>query len=120
MLTIGKRYYFDAAHSLPGHPKCNPLHGHTWTLDISIRSNQDYFEVLENNNDMLMDFHVLNDLVKKVLGTYDHHDLNEKAKMPTCENLIHQLWKDLTAELPEGYSIASLRLQEGQGGWAEL
>ena len=121
MLTIGKRYYFDAAHSLPGHPKCNPCHGHTWKLDVTVQYRScDYHEILNKNKGMLMDFHILNDIVKRVLDKYDHHNLNDQLEMPTCENLIGKLWIDLTKELPEGYAVAGLKLQEGQGGWCEL
>jgi len=122
MLTVSKQYTFDAAHSLPGHPKCNPLHGHTWTLEVEIccgplRSLEKW---LVDHNGMLMDFHTLNEIVRKILENYDHSSLNRQVSMPTCENLIIQLCKEIDHQLPDDLRVYSLRLQEGAGGWCTL
>jgi len=32
---------FSASHVVPGHPRCGRLHGHRWTIEVSIPAGQD-------------------------------------------------------------------------------
>jgi 6-pyruvoyltetrahydropterin/6-carboxytetrahydropterin synthase len=62
---------------------------------------------------MGIDFRTVKDAVKKVLGTLDHHDLNEHPDFqtvnPSSENIavyiFNSLQKDLSAERYGVYSV---------------
>jgi len=56
---------FCAAHFLIGHERCGRIHGHNWSLTVSI-------EGLENEHGMIIDFSVLKSAVRKILEKYDH------------------------------------------------
>ena len=112
-MRIGKTYHFDAAHYLPEHPKCGVMHGHTYHVTVTLygEPNQDGF---------IMDFGQLDKIVKSELDELDHDVLNKHLSNPTCELLARYL-KDLLLHrleplMPKGLAI---RVQEGDGGWAE-
>lgn len=110
-MTIGKKYRFDAAHFLPGHPKCGVLHGHTWTITIELE------EVLPDPNiDLLLDFHDLDVMVNLALHRLDHAVLNNipGLEYPTCERVAR--WIKARINFPNMRTIVIV--QEGGGGYA--
>lgn len=116
-MWIGKTFTFEAAHHLPGHPKCGKVHGHTYKLTVSIKG--------EPIKGMVVDFSILKEVVMKEVGELDHTDLNLIDPFPTVETLVSIIlkklvgaltWKDLPLYLIRGVRV---RLQEGEGGWAE-
>ena len=90
-ITIGKSFTFDGAHFLPGHPKlCKYLHGHQWTLEVSVKKR------IDRDTGMVMDFGDLKEIVKKhIIDELDHNLLNDILVMPTAENLIVWVWERL-------------------------
>ena len=113
-MIIGKRFYFDAAHNLPGHSgKCKNIHGHTYTLDVEV------FGQIDTETRMLMDLHKLDEIVTEVLNIFDHKDLNLLTDFTTCENLARILKKHISEALPDGILLQEIKLQEGKGGWAK-
>jgi len=72
MYSITKTFKFDAAHRLftmPEGHKCSCIHGHSWTVRVSI--NVDTILYLENPN-MLIDFGVLKLFQKHLDAKFDH------------------------------------------------
>ena len=93
MYQITKKYFFNAAHSLPSLPegnKCYNLHGHNYTLEICLES--DWLD----DHGMIVDFTdidwVVNPLIKKV----DHSNLNDLFDFPTTsENLAKWFYETI-------------------------
>lgn len=107
-MKIGKEFKFDAGHHLPNYQgKCNRPHGHTWKVTVTKRG------TVEESSGMVMDFNDLNDLVKPIIEELDHAYLNAIVPNPTCENIASYIADRLGGEF-------SVRVQEGEGGWAEM
>lgn len=59
---------FDAAHLLPGHPKCGRLHGHTYALHAVVRGPM-------SRSGFIMDFGEVKGALKRIADRLDHHVL---------------------------------------------
>jgi 6-pyruvoyltetrahydropterin/6-carboxytetrahydropterin synthase len=118
MITVTKRFKFEAAHFLPGYDgDCCRIHGHSYKLEITVvRSTLD--------NDMVIDFKTLNQLVKyHIINRWDHYCLNElqefKEERPTAENMVTIVYSILEKELPEKIKLKAIRLWETEDSYAE-
>jgi 6-pyruvoyltetrahydropterin/6-carboxytetrahydropterin synthase len=99
IMTIYKIFRFDAAHYLPNVPadhKCGGMHGHTYTLKVSVSGKPSIY------TGWIMDFSELKGIVEPWVNLLDHHVLNdiEGLENPTAEILCLWLWKNLKPELP--------------------
>jgi len=111
-VIVGKTYYFDAAHFLPGHPKCGEVHGHTWTIEVQLEGKL-------NDQGMVLDFGILDTKVRSILKDFDHTLLNNLLDCPTCEVLATQIRIALTHPIRDSeVKLYSVKVQEGKGGWA--
>jgi 6-pyruvoyltetrahydropterin/6-carboxytetrahydropterin synthase len=117
-IRLGRSYTFDAAHFLPGHPKCGALHGHTWTVTVFVDGMM--------KGDMVIDFHSLNEMVRDILKAYDHTNLNRLLHSPTVENITNLICSSLIGRIKEKGEIhdniegVGVEVQEGDGGWASI
>lgn len=85
MYTLRIQRQFSAAHSIPGHPKCQALHGHTWKVEIALRGDT------LNGLGFLVDFGEVKVWLDEVLP--DHQHLNDTFDFsPTAENLSRWLY----------------------------
>ncbi len=88
-MIISKQFEFEAAHKLPDiecYGKCSQMHGHTYKLIIEIDGAVNQFGWVVN-------FKTLKAIViDKVINILDHSYLNELIELPTAENII--LWID--------------------------
>ena len=85
---------FEAAHRLVDYPgKCNRLHGHSWTVEMSVIGNK------LDKIGMVADFKTLKAMLMEVLDAMDHQYLNEleafKKINPTAENLAQYIYNTL-------------------------
>lgn len=119
MYRIRKSFTFHAAHQLNGLPdghQCARLHGHTYTIDVTVRADQ----VAEPG--WITDFANLA-FVKEFLDTRcDHRFLNDEFPdiNPTAENLaarLFRLFEGTVAHL--GGELESVRVHETPTAWAE-
>lgn len=104
-IEIYKQYTFDSAHYLtkvPADHPCSNVHGHTYTLIITLQG-------LVDQRGFVLDYHEMDAVIKPVIAKYDHKLLNEFVENPTCENLIMQFYKELQT-LP----LMQLELKETQ------
>jgi len=117
MLTVCKRFTFEAAHSLPDYPgSCADRHGHSYKLFIEVRGGTD--ECLESYPGMVIDFRELTRIVKKeVLSVVDHCDLNDIVAISTAENLVEWIRDWLLPYFNE--SLVRIRLYETEDSYAE-
>lgn len=114
-MRIGRTFKFDAAHFLPGHPKCGAVHGHTWKVDVVIEG---YTQTVTG---MVLDFHILKEIVAPIIKEHDHTALNDLYPLPTVENLAKSVCRQIAKDLVGRENVFGVRatIQEGDGGWAE-
>ena len=116
MLDLTRSYTFNAAHRTVNlgltdeenkkmYGKCFNLHGHTYTLDITIRGD------VNPKTSQIVSPHKMDESVAKVLDQFDYQVLNNVKNIennnPTTENLIQTLWKLLKERLMRDQIIVS-------------
>lgn len=71
---------FSACHFLPGHSKCNRLHGHNYAIHLELEGEPD-------KEGIVFDFMILKSAMKDVASTLDHCVLlPKKSKIVTVES----------------------------------
>jgi len=82
-----KIYSFDAAHMLDEHDgKCNNLHGHTYSVHLTISNNQ----LIKKGNDpssqgMVLDFYKMSEFMKIEIEQLDHSFMYNGNNFFECE-----------------------------------
>lgn len=113
MYTITKRFTFSAAHHLTCVPvahKCARNHGHTYTVEVELRS-----EHLRNC--MVLDYGDLSVLGDYIQNHLDHQDLNEVLPFePTAERIAEYLFSWCFAEWDQTVAV---RVMESPTSCAE-
>ena len=94
-LELTVEFEFAAAHRLPLYRgKCFELHGHNYTLLVTVRGKTD------PTSGLLVDFHALEKIVEeKVLARCDHKYLNDFLENPTAEVIVRWAWTELAPHL---------------------
>ena len=112
LITICKKFEFEAAHNLTWHKgKCQNLHGHTYKLEVYMKA-----ERLKDTG-ILMDFGDLKNLVKEnIVDVLDHQNLNNHFDNPTAEIMVTTILKSLN-QLNK--KIFKVRLYETTNSYAE-
>ena len=115
-LMVTKVFTFDYAHKLPGYQgKCANLHGHGSRLEVEVIETEAIKSTYEG---MVMDFSDLKEIVEgKVLRYLDHQYINVFMLIPTAENMVEWIVKELEEEL--GTSLQRVRLYETPDSYAE-
>ena len=122
LALLTKTACFEAAHQLPGHTgKCANLHGHSYTLEVSVRGPIKQAPGASDDG-MVMDFQELSALVQRsVLKPLDHQFLNEVIEVrSTAENLAHWIWDALLAGGLSASLLYRVRLWETATGYVEI
>ena len=109
-MKLGVAEYIDCAHSLPGHPKCGSLHGHTYKVEISDRR-----RAAKRHGRSILP--TLSNLFVKFCARYDHRNFNDFLEYPSVENICELLSNKLRQKLSFTFT---LRVWEGHGKWAEI
>lgn len=145
MLTITRKLEFDAGHRIPDHKsQCRNLHGHRYTLEITLIGN-----VIEqegsSDNGMIMDFSDVKALAKQhLVDVWDHaflvYEKDTKVReflssisdhktviiqqIPTVENLARTAFNILRDAYQDHYGtglrLHKLVLHETPNCWAEI
>src|SRR5215471_9755219 len=68
-MKLGVMEYVDCAHFLPNHPKCGPLHGHTYKVELVVEG--------QPKSGMIIDFGDLKQALREALAPYDHRSWND-------------------------------------------
>ncbi len=115
-MRLTREFKFDAAHNLVGYDgKCAQIHGHTYTLMVTVEGEPD-------NTGMLIDFFYMKKIVEEtVLSRVDHTYLNDLYDQPTVENVA----KDMFARLDEAFkktkvTLYSVKVYEGPNCCVEV
>lgn len=103
---------FAAAHLLRNYEGvCNRLHGHNWKVEVQVTATQ------LDDVGMGMDFKVIKDATRELIGKLDHRNLNDIPPFdkinPTAENISAYLYKELSNTLnADDIKISSVTLWE--------
>ncbi len=115
-LTVKRR--FAAAHKLEGYDgKCSALHGHTWTVEVTVAGRR------TDQCGMLVDFKILKEMVDGIIRQFDHVYLNDLECFqgpggkinPTAENLAVYIYGEVKGALSKigpGVSPLAVRVWE--------
>lgn len=114
-MRLSREFTFDAAHKLVDHPgKCAHLHGHTYTLIVTVQGKPD-------DSGMVIDFNEMKRIVDTVTIKLDHTYLNEFYSTPTVENMAADIFEKLEKKFNKvQVSLASVTLYEGKKSWVEV
>jgi len=127
MITITRRFTFEAAHRLPRYEgKCKDEHGHRYELEVTVKGH--VIKVGEKTG-MVMDFSDLKEIVEKnVIDKLDHTYINDRLGLteeilsvaPTAENMVQWIAKVLDKRLSEkNVELYRVRLWETENSYAE-
>lgn len=145
MLTITRKLEFDAGHRIPDHKsQCRNLHGHRYTLEITLRG-ATIEEEGSSDNGMIMDFSDIKTLAKEhLVDVWDHaflvyekdwtvrdflaslpdHKTVVINRIPTVENLAQTAYQILDPVYQDRYGtglrLHKLVLYETPNCWAEI
>ncbi len=100
-IDLTAEFVFAAAHRLPRiEGPCFNLHGHNYTLRVTVRG------APNPATGLIIDFDVLDKIVReRVLSKCDHKYLNDFIDNPSCEEILRWIWPLLEAELPALYEL---------------
>ena len=113
-LEVYREVQFSSAHRLRNyHGKCENLHGHNWRVRLFVtRAGLD-------DTGFVMDFKVLDAVLKEIMEILDHKDLNSLKEFetinPTAENiaiLVFKLAEEKIAHLDEAVKVSKVCVWE--------
>ena len=104
---------FDAAHFLPSHTKCGRMHGHTYTVEVTVTGPL-------NDRGMVIDFHTLGKIIQEeIIDKCDHQVLNEVLPIiPTAKNLAVYFVQRLRERIESPHFVSSVRVWETPDSYA--
>ena len=117
MYEVSIRKSFSAAHTLDIGGKCEDLHGHNFTVDITVRS-QDL-----DSEGLVMDFRVLKGWTDEILNELDHTYLNDlppfKGLNPSSESVARFIYDRIAEKVQNKNIIVSkVTVWESNTAWA--
>lgn len=103
---------FAAAHYLRNYAGvCSRLHGHNWKVEVNVSA------TALDEVGMGVDFKVIKDATKSLIGRLDHYNLNDLPPFdrinPTAENIAAYLYRELGKALnDETVQVSAVTLWE--------
>lgn len=123
MISICKRFKFEAAHRLPDYEgQCSSLHGHRFVVEIELTGPVNKEGSCKG---MILDFSHLKKFVEsKILSRLDHHYLNDIIPTPTAENICIFIRDEFEASIFQTVGVSSdllkrVRVYETEDSYAE-
>ncbi len=124
-MTAGKFYLtvkgeFAAAHRLREYEgNCERLHGHNWKVEATVEAAE------LDARGMAVDFRVVKDALRDVLGGLDHAYLNEIPPFdgewnPSSENLARYIFGRMEGRFPAPCRLRSVTVWESPDAKAEF
>jgi 6-pyruvoyltetrahydropterin/6-carboxytetrahydropterin synthase len=119
MYEIKVRDEFSGAHNLLNYQgKCEALHGHNWTVELSVYDNGAL-----NSQGMVMDFKELKAELKAALSDLDHKYLNDlpelKEKNPTSENIARFIHERLSGRIGKKIKVSVWETRDSCASFSE-
>ena len=103
---------FASAHTLRDYPgACSRMHGHNWKVEVQVTATE------LDDVGMGMDFKVIKDATRELIGKLDHYNLNDIPPFdkinPTAENISAYLYDELSGKLnADGVKVSAVTLWE--------
>ncbi len=140
-IRLTKEFNFEAAHSLEGYKgACREIHGHSYRLFVTVMG-EPSTDPTDPCYGMVIDFGELKRIVNsQIVDRLDHAFVLRRSDdsqrvveslkgiysnivlveyQPTCENMLSDFASRISAELPEGVELYSLKLHETATSFAE-
>lgn len=141
VIRVTKLFTFEAAHTLDNYDgACREIHGHSYRLSVTVKGTPCHDEQSPKNG-MVVDFGALKAIVNRlIIDRLDHSLIIRSSErnaqlieslhkrfsrietvdyQPTCENMISHFAEMLSAAMPSGIELHSLRLYETATSYAE-
>lgn len=141
MIRITKIFTFETAHVLYNYDgKCKNMHGHSYKLFVTVKG-EPVNDMDDHKNGMVVDFGDIKTIVKSevvdlwdhavlVNGNSPHKTLGEDLQnaghrvifcdyQPTCENMLYDIASKIRSKLPDGITLAYLKLHETENSYGE-
>lgn len=113
MFELSVQRVFPAAHAIVMRGEREPLHGHDWSLEVTVTA-----DALDEDG-LLCDFHAVQDAVDAVIRPFHSRNLNETPPFdrtnPTAELVARHIAEAVATRLPAGVRVARVRLTEAPG-----
>ena len=111
MYQVSVEGHFDAAHFLREYGgKCENLHGHRFTVVVSLKAER------LNKVGLAYDFTELRRHLNEVLERFDHTSLNELKPFdkinPSSENIAREIYDQVQKRLSEGVLLSNVEVWE--------
>lgn len=110
-ITIEAR--FSAAHAIRIDGRPEPLHGHDWVATVCIGGRT------LDENDLLMDFHTIEDALTECVGRFHNRNLNEVPPFdtvnPTAERVAEHIGRAIEPILTGDVRLLWSRVTEAPG-----
>jgi len=126
VLSVTKRFRFEAAHQLPKYKgACSRLHGHSYVLEVTVglRSKVDAIGEALDTQGMVMDFADLKSVVNRaIINRIDHTFLNESLPIAdtTAEAMLYYFAERLRRNIDNVVVyLKRLKLYETEDNYAE-
>jgi len=114
MYEVTIKRSFSAAHSLKEiGGKCEKLHGHNFTVEVSVSTEQ------LNREGLVVDFRVLKDWTDQTIKEFDHKYLNEisifHGSNPSSENIASYIFAQIARKAaPTGLRVSRVTVWESE------
>jgi len=116
MFEITIHRVFSAAHALRLYDgSIEPLHGHNWTVDLTVGSQ--HLDKIE----IVMDFHELERIVDALIAQLDTSNLNDVEPFsnsrvnPTAERVAQWIGQQVAKQLPQSVHVHQVEVGEAPG-----
>ncbi|MFY0684641.1 MAG: 6-carboxytetrahydropterin synthase [Balneola sp.] len=106
--TLHTEFKFDAAHFIDGYNgKCGRMHGHSYKVKVSAKSNKLNPSAYLNSDDMVCDFKELKWAAKDAdKGGLDHGFLNDLMDVnTTAERIAEYIHTETMKRIPKGIEL---------------
>lgn len=106
--TLHTEFKFDAAHFIEGYDgKCGRMHGHSYKVKVSAKSNKLNPSAYLNSDDMVCDFKELKWAAKDAdKGGLDHGFLNDLIEAnTTAERIAEFIHVETSKRIPAGIDL---------------
>ncbi len=117
MYEVSIRKSFSAAHTLDIGGKCENLHGHNFTVDVTVASKN------LDSEGLVVDFRILKAWTDDVLEQLDHKFLNDlpvfQGINPSSENIARFIFDSLAERTDKNnLQISKVTVWESNTSWA--
>lgn len=103
---------FSGAHTLPGVPLCERMHGHNWRVRVTVRVDADALDAAGIG----VDFRAIEEAARDAVADFDHAYLNDlepfRSRPPSAERVAVVVADRVTARLSADAPTANVEQVE--------